>query len=148
MQKEKNQEKQKEEEKPEENFRRQMEKEFEMEKKKLEIQKKNFEIRGEILREERYKNVKLLKLIISKFVGPHIDWFRFWNQYETEIDMSRLYPVSKFSYLKELLAPKVRLLIDTLHFTSEGYFRAIAILKAKLCRSYPMHNISACYYEF
>ena len=36
-----------------------------------------------------------------------------------------------FNYLKELLAPKVRLLIDTLPFTSEGYSRTIAILKAK-----------------
>ena len=42
-----------------------------------------------------------------------------------------MHPVSKFNYLKELLAPKVRLLIDALPFTSEGYLRAIAILKAK-----------------
>ena len=39
--------------------------------------------------------------------------------------------MSKFNYLKERLAPKVRLLIDTLPFTSEGYSRAIAILKVK-----------------
>ena len=54
-----------------------MEEELEIEKKKLEIQKKSYEI----VREERYKNVKLAKLIITKFEGTHIDWFRFWNQY-------------------------------------------------------------------
>ena len=39
--------------------------------------------------------------------------------------------IRKFNYLKEHLAQKVRLLIDTLPFTSQGYSRAIAILKAK-----------------
>ena len=63
------------------------------------------------------------KLIITKFEGTHIDWFRFWNQNEYEVD--------RFNYLKGILAPKVRLLIYTLPFTSEGYSRAIAILKAK-----------------
>ena len=44
---------------------------------------------------------------------------------------SELHPVSKFNYLKKLLAPKVRLLIDTFSSTSEGYSRAITILKAR-----------------
>ena len=39
--------------------------------------------------------------------------------------------MSKFNYLIELVASEVRLLIDTLPFTSAGYSRAIAILKAK-----------------
>ena len=63
-----------------------------------------------------------------------IDWFRFWNQYETEIERSELYPVSKFNHLKEPLTPKVRLLIDTLPFTSEGYSWATAVLKTKFIR--------------
>ena len=122
----------KEDEKQEERFRRRMEEELEIEKKKLEIQKKGYEMREEkIVREERSKIVKLPRLHITKFEGTHIDWFRFWNQYQAEIDRSELHPVSKFNYLKELLAPKVRLLIDALPFTSEGYLRAIAILKAK-----------------
>ena len=79
----------------------------------------------------RYKNVKLPKLIVKKLEGTHIDWFRFWNQYETEIDRSELHPMSKFNYLKELPATKVRSLIATLPFTFEGHSRAIAILKAK-----------------
>ena len=39
--------------------------------------------------------------------------------------------MSKFSYLKELVIPKVRLLIDSLPFTSEGYTRAKIILLTK-----------------
>ena len=108
-----------------------MEEELEIEKKKLEIQKKSYEMRGDIVLEERYKNVKLPKLIIAKFEGKHIDWLRFWNQYESEIYRSELHPVSEFNYLKELLIPKVTLLIHTLPFTTEGYSRAIAISKAK-----------------
>ena len=79
MKKEEDQEKQKEEGKHKKKFRRRLEEDFEIEKKKLEIQIKSYQIRGEILREERYKNVKLPKLIIMKFDGTHIDWFHFWN---------------------------------------------------------------------
>ena len=39
--------------------------------------------------------------------------------------------ISKFSYLKELLVRKVRLLIDGLPFTSEGYARARSILTSR-----------------
>ena len=69
MKKEENQEKQKQSEN-EENFRRRMGRELKIEKKKLEIQKKSYEIRGETVIEERYKNVKL---IITKFDGTNID---------------------------------------------------------------------------
>ena len=56
-----------------------MEEELEIEKKKLKIQKKSYEMRREIVREEIYKNAKLPKSIITKFEGTHIDWFRFWK---------------------------------------------------------------------
>ena len=39
--------------------------------------------------------------------------------------------MSKFSYVKELVIPKVRLLIDSLPFTSEGYTKAKNILLNK-----------------
>ena len=54
--------------KHEEEFRRLMEEELEIEK-KLEIQKKSYEMRGEIVRKGRCKNVKLL---ITIFEGKHI----------------------------------------------------------------------------
>ena len=75
--------------------------------------------------------VNLPKLIITKFNGTFTDWFRFWNQYEAEIDSSDISPVSKFSYLKELVITPVRANIDALTLTSEGYERAKQILKAK-----------------
>ena len=42
--------------------------------------------------------------------------------------------VSKFSYLKELVIPKVRALVDGLPFNTEGCERAKAILKAKFAK--------------
>ena len=47
-------------------FRRWME-ELQIKKKKLIIQKKSYEIRGKIVREERYKNLKLPKMNVTKF---------------------------------------------------------------------------------
>lgn len=40
---------------------------------------------------------KLPKLDITKFNGTHIDWIRFWNQFEAKIDKSNLPFVSMFS---------------------------------------------------
>ena len=56
-------------------------------------------------------NVKLPKLIITKFDGKSLDLFRFWNQFESEIDKAAIGSVSKFSYRKELLIPRVRLVL-------------------------------------
>ena len=81
-------------------------------------------------------SVKLPKLVITQFAGTHLDWFRFWNQHETRIDKSALSPTSKFSYLKELLAPKARVLIDGLPFTTEGYERANGYFKVKVWETF------------
>ena len=97
MKKEVDQQKEKEKEKHEEKFRGHIEEELEIEKKKLEIQKKSYKMRGEMVREVRYKNVKLPKLIITNFEGTYIGWFPFWNQYESEIDTSELHPMGKFN---------------------------------------------------
>ena len=69
MKKEEDQEKQKEEEKHEETCQRRMKEELEIEKKKLENQKKSNPMRGEIVREDRWKNVKLPKFLVVKFEG-------------------------------------------------------------------------------
>ena len=66
-------------------------------------------------------------MFITKFNGTHLDWFRFWNQFESDIEKSELSRV-KISYLKELVSLKVRSLIDGLPFTTEGYARAKNIL--------------------
>ena len=75
--------------------------------------------------------MKFPQLEITKFNGTHLDWTRFWNRFSVETDSSRLASVTKLSYLKELLEPKVRSIIDGLPFTSEGYNRAKSILEGK-----------------
>ena len=52
-------------------------------------------------------NAKLPKLAITKFKGTHLDWTRFWNQFEAEIDTANVPQITKFSYLKEMLHPNV-----------------------------------------
>ena len=115
----------------EERFRRRMEEEVKIEEMKMEMKKKGFEFsRDEIVKSDEKVSVKLLKLEITKFEGTKfegtaLDRFRFWNQFETEIDQVQISLISKFSYLKELLLPKVRLLIDGLHLrTTLGLSRS------------------------
>ena len=69
-----------------------------------------------------------------------MDWFRFWNKYEVEIDKTDISPVTKFSYLKELVISTVRVAIDGLTLTVEGYERAKQILKAKYGKSSEVVN--------
>ena len=76
-------------------------------------------------------NVRLQKLQITKFDGTHADWLRFWNQFEAEIHATEIPAVTKFSYLKELVMSKVRIAIQGLPFTTEGYERARNILKTR-----------------
>ena len=61
---------------------------------------------------------KLPKLIISKFNGENID-------------QTSIAPISKFSYLRELLGEKVKHTIEALPFTPEGYNKAKSILLDK-----------------
>ena len=79
----------------------------------------------------RNVRAKLPKIQVSKFDGNILDYFRFWTTFSTDIDESNLPETSKFSYLKELLTPKVRYLVEGLPFTAEGYLRAKEILKQK-----------------
>lgn len=55
---------------------------------------------------------KLPKLVISKFNGSPMDWPRFWGQFSENIEKSSIAPVTKFSYLRELLQPKVRQTVE------------------------------------
>ena len=137
----------------EERFRRRMEEEVKIEEMKMEMKKKSFEFsRDEIVISDEKVSVKLPKLKIIKFEGTALDWFWFWNQFETEINQVQISLISKFSYLEELLFLKVRLLIDGPPFTSEGYARAKSILTSRYgkwgcCRLPPLHNLSTCYFE-
>ena len=83
-------------------------------------EKKLEELHKKISSKQPESKVKLPKLEITKFKGTHIDWFRFWNQYEVEIDKADISPFTKFSYLKELVISTVRVAIDGLPLTVEG----------------------------
>ena len=75
---------------------------------------------------------KLPKIEVRKFDGDLLDFMRFWSTFSTEIDAAEgLSETSKLSYLKELLTPKVRYLIDGLPFSEEGYERAKVVLRNK-----------------
>ena len=100
-------------------------------KKKEEKEEEEKKKEYSLLNDLKFSKMKLPKLVITKFDGTHFDWFRFSNQFESQIDKCDLPQVSKFSYLKELVIPKVRLLIDSMPFTSEGYTRAKNILLTK-----------------
>ena len=93
--------------------------------KEMQVQmREEFQMRKEAKEDIVNCKVTLPKLFITRFNGTHLDWFRFWNQFESYKEKSELSPVSKSSYLKELVSPKVRSLIDGLPFTTEGYTRA------------------------
>ena len=109
--------------------RAQLEQKLEFEKKMEEARKSNM---GQVAESPApVKSAKLPKLIITKFSGELTDWPRFWNQFEAEIHRSEVAAVTKFSYLRELVDPKVKTAIDGLPFTTEGYQRAKNILKSK-----------------
>ncbi len=98
---------------------------------KMEIKKADSRIDNGATRSNTVSSAKLPKLSITVFNGTHLDWLRFWNQFQAEIDRQNIDQVTKFSYLKELLKPKVRSQIDGLPFTGEGYERAKTILQSK-----------------
>ena len=110
--------------------RKQYELKLEFEAKIDELKNKNI-MTSSIKHTEKVSAAKLPKLVITKFNGTPQDWLRFWNKFEAEIDKSQVAAVTKFSYLKELVKPKVRNAIDGLPFTVEGYERAKSILKSK-----------------
>ena len=116
---------------------RQHEKETELEKARYEQMVKIEKKLGEC---KANSNATLPKLVISKFQGTHLDWYRFWNQFQAEIDNASIDSVTKFSYLKELLLPKVRLSIDGLLLTTEGYERAKKILNSTYGKSSEIIN--------
>lgn len=50
---------------------------------------------------------KLPKLVITKFDGSHMDWPRFWGQFSENIDKTSVAPVTKFTYLRELVTHRL-----------------------------------------
>ena len=72
----------------------------------------------------QHQKTKLPSPETTKFKGTHLDLVKFWGQFDVKLERSTLLLVTKFSHLKEFVDPKVRILIDDLPFTSEGYNQA------------------------
>ena len=53
-----------------------------------------------LLNDCKFSKTKLSKLVLTTFDGIHFDWFRFWNQFEIQIDKCDLPQVSNFLTLK------------------------------------------------
>ena len=86
-------------------------------------------------------SAKLPKLSITVFNGTLLDWHRFWSQFSTQIDERKsISSVTKLPYLREIISPKSRIIIDGLPFTTEGYARAKAILCEKYGRDTEVSN--------
>ena len=51
--------------------------------------------RYSLLNDSKFSKTKLPKLVITRFDGTNFDWFRFWNQFESQIDKCDLSRVSK-----------------------------------------------------
>ena len=115
-------------------FRKRMQEELKVQAIKLHMKSKVYEKR-DIIVNEKTVNVKLPKFIITKFYDTSLDWFRFWNQFESEIAKAKIDLVSNFSYLKRLLILRVRVFIDGLPFTPERYSRAKSTLIGKFGNS-------------
>lgn len=122
----------------------------------IEIEKAKIEMRAKLAKAAKPSakvsekasavGAKLPKFEINKFQGTCLDWIRFWNQFETEIDEAKLTQVAKFSSLKELLVPSVRSSIDGLPLTTEGYERTKTILKTSYGKSSEVGNAHMHYW--
>ena len=75
-----------------------VEEEMEIEQMKMDLKKKTYEMIDTIDKcQERAVFVKLLKPTATKFEGTLLDQFRFWNQFEVEIDKVDINSVSSLS---------------------------------------------------
>ena len=82
--------------------------------------------------EQQQPQVKLPKLVISKFNGTYLDWLRFWEQFTSQIDKSATADGAKLTYLQELLEEKQKQEIMGLPFSSDGYKQAKDILERNM----------------
>jgi hypothetical protein len=84
-------------------------------------------------------STKLPKLVIAPSNGWYYDWSRFWGQFSTGIDLADIPEVMKFSYLKELVEPKIQTCIDWLPIRTEGYKNAKTNMETPVKLWIPIH---------
>ena len=79
-----------------------------------------------------HNHVKLPELELKKFFGNHIDWYPFWESFESAVHRnSTLTGVDKFNYLKSLLGGSAAHVIAGLTLTNSNYEKAIDLLKQR-----------------
>ena len=81
--------------------------ELQFEKLKLEQKSKLQSLDQPTAKSPSKGNVKMPKLVITKYDGTYEKWLSFWNKFEAEIDAADIAPVTKFAHLKELLESNV-----------------------------------------
>ena len=76
--------------------------------------------------------------MITCFSGSYHDWLRCWSQFTAEIDSADtcIADVTKFSYLKELVEPKIQSSIDGLLRTCESVLADRYENNSKIVNSY------------
>lgn len=78
------------------------------------------------------KHTKLPELKIPKFNGSLLDWRRFWNQFEANIDKREDFPeVQKLTYLQTYLEGDAERAIRGYATTAENYKKAKETLEAR-----------------
>ncbi|MEE4247170.1 MAG: DUF1759 domain-containing protein [Kangiellaceae bacterium] len=77
---------------------------------------------------------KLPKLDLLKFGGDCKEWCSFWEQFEVAIDSSDLPPITKFAYLRSVLAGEAKAAIQGLSLRAANYASAVELLKERFGR--------------
>ncbi|XP_068692506.1 uncharacterized protein [Montipora foliosa] len=79
-----------------------------------------------------HTHAKLPKLELKKFHGNPIEWYPFWESFESAVHKnSNLSGVDKFNYLKSLLTGIAQSVVTGLALTSSNYEKAVELLKRR-----------------
>ena len=77
-----------------------------------------------------HTHAKLPKLELKKLHGNPIEWYPFWESFESAVHKnSNLSGVNKFNYLKSLLTGIAQSIVTGLALTSANYENAVELLK-------------------
>ena len=77
-------------------------------------------------------HAKLPKLELRKFHGNPIEWYPFWESFESAVHKKpNLSGVDKFNYLKSLLVGTAQNVVAGLALTSANYEKAVELLQAR-----------------
>ena len=77
-------------------------------------------------------HAKLPKLELKKFHGNPIEWYPFWDSFESAVHKNpNLSGVDKFNYLKSLLVGVAQTVVAGLALTNANYEKAVELLQKR-----------------